>query len=68
MSLLNATVTGAVAGASMAFAVCMFKDISLADTLFRMFILAIGGAWIGFLLSWLSIILPKAKHPQEHRS
>lgn len=68
VSLLHSTVTGAVAGASMAFAVCMLKDISLADTLFRMFILAIGGAWIGFLLSWLNMILPKAKHPQEYGS
>ena len=67
MSLLHSTMTGAVAGACLAFSVCMIKDISLADSLFRMFILALGGAWIGFLLSWLNMILPRANQRQEHR-
>jgi len=62
MHLFHATATGAITGACLGFAVCMFNDITLADTLFRMFVLSMGGAWIGFLLAWLSTILPSENH------
>ncbi|MDX8384374.1 MAG: hypothetical protein R8M45_09850 [Ghiorsea sp.] len=65
MHLSHATMLGAISGACLGFAICMFNDITLVDTLFRMVVLSIGGAWIGFLLAWLNIILPPAEH-QEH--
>jgi len=75
MNLYHATFTGAVAGCFLAFAICMIKDLSLVDMGYRMFVLGFGGAWVGFLLSWLNLILPKVdqqqnqsqKH-QEHRT
>jgi hypothetical protein len=66
MTLLQATATGALTGACLAFAVCMFNNISLMDTLFRMFILAVGGAWVGLLLAWLNLILPKNNPNREN--
>ena len=62
MTLMQASSSGALAGAGLALAVCMVNAIGLEDTLFRMFILAIGGAWIGFLLAWLNLILPRTHH------
>jgi len=68
MNLFHAAVTGAVTGACLAFAMCIIKDLSMADTLYRMFIVSIGGAWIGFLLSWLNMMLPQADtHKQQHQ-
>jgi len=67
MTLSQATIMGAVTGGCIAFAVCMVNDITLMDTLFRIFILAIGGAWIGFLLAWLNHILPSENHHQDSR-
>ncbi len=68
MNLYYSLVTGAVAGACVAFSVCMIKDLTIADTLYRMFIVGIGGAWIGFLLSWLNMILPRLdKHQNQQR-
>ncbi|MDX8388693.1 MAG: hypothetical protein R8M46_09225 [Ghiorsea sp.] len=66
MTLTQATTTGALTGACLAFAVCMFNDITLADTVFRMFVLAIGGAWVGFLLAWLNHILPSQRSQGRH--
>lgn len=66
MNIYHSAVTGAWVGACLAFAVCMVKDLALADTLYRMFILGIGGAWIGFLLSWLNLILPSLESKQQH--
>ncbi|MDX8380608.1 MAG: hypothetical protein R8M14_00685 [Ghiorsea sp.] len=75
MNLYHAIFTGAVAGCCFAFAVCMIKDLSFIDTAYRMFILGFGGAWVGFLLSWLNLILPKnnqqpnrRQNQQEHRT
>jgi hypothetical protein len=62
MKIYHATLTGAVSGACLAFVVCIIKDLTLADTAYRMFILGIGGGWIGFLLSWLNLILPRVEH------
>jgi len=62
MTLSQATSSGALAGAGLAFAVCMVNDIGLTDSMFRMGVLAIGGGWVGFLLAWLNDILPKANH------
>jgi len=66
MRVFHATTTGMMAGACLAFAVCMFNDITLMDSLFRIFVLAMGGAWIGFLLAWLNTILPSSEMHQEH--
>ncbi len=66
MKLSQATITGALTGGCLAFAICMVKDINLTDALFRIFILAIGGAWVGFLLAWLNYILPHSHHHSEH--
>ncbi len=68
MNVYYSLATGAVAGACLAFAVCIIKDLTIADTLYRMFIVGIGGAWIGFLLSWLNMILPRLdKHQNQQR-
>ncbi len=71
MNIYHSAVTGACAGICLAFAIGMVKNLALADMLYRMFILGIGGAWVGFLLSWLNLILPDAKqhthHHQGHR-
>jgi len=66
MKLFQAVTTGGLTGACLAFAVCMFNDITLLDTLFRMFVLGIGGAWVGFLLAWLNMILPRTNQHQEN--
>ncbi|MDQ6989176.1 MAG: hypothetical protein Q9M19_04775 [Mariprofundaceae bacterium] len=66
MKVFQATTTGAMAGACLAFSVCMFNDLALADALFRILVLAMGGAWIGFLMAWLNTILPSSDMHQEH--
>ncbi len=66
MKIFHATTSGAMAGACLAFAICMFNDLALMDSLFRIFVLFMGGAWIGFLLAWLNTILPSSDTPQEH--
>jgi len=65
MNIYHSTLIGAVSGACLAFVICIIKDLALADTAYRMFILAIGGAWIGFLLSWLNLILPRVEHKRN---
>ncbi len=66
MTLSQATVSGALAGAGLAFAVCMFNNVGFGDCLYRMVVLAIGGGWVGFLLAWLNEILPRASQHKEH--
>ena len=66
MTLSQSTVSGALAGAGLAFAVCMFNDISFSDCLYRMGVLAIGGGWVGFLLAWLNDILPRENQHKGH--
>ena len=67
MNLFHSTIAGAVTGACLAFALCIIKDLSMAGTLYRMFIVSIGGAWIGFLLSWLNMMLPQADTHNNQR-
>jgi len=66
MTLSQSTLSGALAGAGLAFAVCMFNNISLSDSLYRMVVLAIGGGWVGFLLAWLNEILPRTTRHKGH--
>ena len=61
----HAALMGALNGACLSCAICMFNDITLIDTVLRMVVLSIGGAWIGFLLAWLNTMLPSTEH-QEH--
>ena len=68
MTLPQATTSGAVIGAALGFAVCIIKDISMIDMLFRISILTIGGGWIGFLLAWLNMILPQSNPHHKHHS
>ena len=67
MTLSQATIMGAITGGCLGFAVCMINGITPMDTLFRVFVLGIGGAWVGFLLAWLNQILPSAKKQREHK-
>ncbi len=72
MNIYHAMAAGAVSGACLSFAMCLIKDLTLADTIYRMFIVGLGGAWVGFLLAWLNMILPQAdkpskRHQREHQ-
>jgi len=53
------------AGFLLGCAICLIQDIAVLDSLFRVFVLTIAGAWMGVLLGWLDQLLPAAKHQQD---
>ena len=57
MQVKHAAITGSSIGVLSGFAICTMIDASLSDTLFRVSILAIGGAWMGMMMAWLDDLL-----------
>jgi len=68
MAIKQALISGGILGATIAFAVGMFQNFTFADIIFRMFILGLAGAWIGWMLAWLNVMLPTSKDRKEHHS
>lgn len=68
MVIKQALISGGILGGTIAFAVGMFQNFTFADILFRMFILGLAGAWIGWMLAWLNAMLPTSKSHKEHHS
>ncbi|MDX8398024.1 MAG: hypothetical protein R8K49_06865 [Mariprofundaceae bacterium] len=57
MRATYAAASGALAGALIGIIICALRGISLEDTVFRVFVLAASGAWMGMLLAWLNHML-----------
>jgi len=52
-----AAASGAFAGVLIGISICLIQEISLADSVFRCFVLGASGAWMGMLLAWLDQML-----------
>ncbi|MDQ6951119.1 MAG: hypothetical protein Q9M26_05585 [Mariprofundales bacterium] len=62
--MMNATQTAALGGACGAltgFAIAMVIGVGFLDTLIRVGVLGVAGAWIGMMLCWLNQLLPQYK-------
>jgi len=57
MQIKHAAIAGSSIGILSGIAICTIIDASLSDTIFRVSILAIGGAWMGMMLVWLDDLL-----------
>lgn len=71
MHTKHAAIAGASIGLLAGSAICLIIGTSLTDALFRISVLAIGGAWMGVLLAWLNMLLmPKEEDrmPNGHQS
>jgi len=67
MKPLHACFAGLLTGFLFGCAICLIQNISITDALFRIFILASAGAWMGVLLAWLNQLLPsKVSQQTEH--
>lgn len=63
MQLKHAAIAGTSIGILSGIAICCtIIDVSLSDALFRISILAIGGAWMGMMLAWLDDMLTPHDH------
>jgi len=67
MSPAQAGIAGCLTGILFGLAICLIQNIPLVDSLFRILILALAGAWMGVLLAWLNVLLPNRKHDQQHQ-
>jgi len=65
MKLTQASISGAATGFLLGCSICLIQDIAILDSLFRVFVLTVAGAWMGVLLGWLDQLLPAVKHPQD---
>jgi len=74
MQVKHAAIAGTSVGILSGIAICTIIDASLSDAIFRISILAIGGAWMGMMLAWLDDLLTpndqgRGSHGQRsHRS
>ena len=68
MRVKHAAIAGSSIGILSGIAICTLIDASLSDALFRISILAIGGAWMGMMLAWLDDLLTPNDHSHGHRS
>jgi hypothetical protein len=69
MQVKHAAIAGSSIGILSGIAICTIIDASLSDALFRISILAIGGAWMGMMLVWLDELLtPGDQSRGGHRS
>jgi len=66
MKPMYAATSGMLTGFLFGAAICLFQNISLTDSLFRIFILTLAGCWMGLLLAWLNQLLPNKSHSSEH--
>lgn len=57
MQTRHAAIAGASIGLLAGCAICLIIGASFSDTLFRVSILVIGGAWMGVILAWLNQLL-----------
>jgi len=61
MKATHAAASGALAGILIGVSICILRNISLEDSVFRVFVLGASGAWMGMLLAWLNQMLtPKS--------
>ncbi len=65
MPPLYAAIYGGVTRLLIGFGIAMFQDMTWADTLFRLLVLATGGAILGGLMGWLDSGLTAMKKGHE---
>jgi len=58
MKVSQASISGAATGFLFGCAICLVQEISIIDSIFRIFVLTVAGAWMGVLLVWLDQLLP----------
>ena len=71
MQVKHAAIAGTSVGILSGIAICTIIDASLSDAIFRISILAIGGAWMGMMLVWLDDLLTpndQGRDSHGHRS
>jgi len=64
MSSRHAATCGIYIGLLSGIAIAMFLDLGIADALYRIIVLSVGGAWMGILLACLNDLL----HPSQNRN
>ncbi|RMH51153.1 MAG: hypothetical protein D6682_05215 [Zetaproteobacteria bacterium] len=65
LSTSHVAAFGGACGALIGFAICMVVGIGFYETVVRMAVLGIAGAWIGMMLKWLNDLLPRMPEPEE---
>jgi len=65
MPPLYAAIYGGVTGLLIGFGIAMFQDMTWSDTLFRLLVLAAGGAVLGGLMGWLDSGLAAMKKKDQ---
>jgi hypothetical protein len=67
MQVKHAAIAGLSIGLLSGTAICIVIGTTFSDALFRIFILSIGGAWMGILLAWLNDLLtPETRQDMSH--
>ncbi len=64
MSTGYASICGGIAGLLLGASIAFVQDIQTAATLYRLLVLSIGGAWMGYILSCLDNTL--SEYSNEH--
>jgi len=60
-----AAACGGLGGALIGISVCILKDMSWVDAVFRVFVLSASAAWMGMLLAWLNLMLSPVDDVQQ---
>jgi len=58
MNASHVAAFGGACGALIGFSICMVIGISFYETMIRVAVLGVAGAWIGMMLAWLNQLLP----------
>ncbi|MDX8412640.1 MAG: hypothetical protein R8J85_00990 [Mariprofundales bacterium] len=71
MNASHVAAFGGACGSLIAFSICMVIGIDFYQTMIRVAVLGVAGAWIGMMLAWLNQLLPtmpKTKPKQNEES
>jgi len=67
MQVKHAAIAGSSIGLLAGIAICTVIGASFTDSLFRVAVLAVAGAWMGVLLVWLNdILMPRDSEHLSH--
>jgi len=67
MNTSHVAAFGGACGALIGFSICMVVGIDFYETMIRVGVLGIAGAWIGMMLSWLNDLLPTMPQEEEEQ-
>jgi len=65
MNTSHVAAFGGACGALIGFSICMVVGINFYETMIRVAVLAVSGAWIGMMLAWLNQLLPTMPQSED---